>query len=97
MNCVFSPLAEHDIEEIGDYIALDDPYRAVSFIREIREQCFNIIDKPEAAPLRPELGEGIRMVPFGRYLIFYTFAVDLIRIERVLHGARNIPALFDDA
>lgn len=70
MNCVFSPLAERDIEEIGDYIARDAPYRAVSFIREIREQCFNIIAKPEAAPLRPELGEGIRMVPFGRYLIF---------------------------
>ncbi len=97
MNCVFSPVAEHDLEEIGDYIALDNPNRAVFFIREVREQCFKITDRPEAAPLRPELGEGIRMVPFGHYLIFYTVAADLIRIERVLHGARNIPALFDDA
>jgi plasmid stabilization system protein ParE len=38
MQRVFSPLAEHDIEEIADYIALDDPRRAVSFIREIRER-----------------------------------------------------------
>lgn len=95
MQCILSPLAEFDLEEIGDYIARDNPGRAVSFIREIREQCAKITDNPTAAPLRPELGAGIRMVPFGRYLIFYTTDADLIRIERILHSARNIPALFD--
>ncbi|MBI5590741.1 MAG: type II toxin-antitoxin system RelE/ParE family toxin [Deltaproteobacteria bacterium] len=34
------------------------------------------------------------MVPFGHYLIFYTVNAQGIRIERVLHGARNIPVLF---
>ncbi len=43
MQCVFSPLAELDLEEIGDYIARDNPSRAVSFIREIREQCAKIV------------------------------------------------------
>lgn len=95
MQCVFSPLAEQDLEEIGDYIARDNPDRALSFIREIRGQCAKITHNPRAAPLRPELGTGIRMVSFWRYLIFYTFDSDLIRIERILHGARNIPALFD--
>ncbi len=94
-QCVFSPLAEFDLEEIGDYIARDNPARAVSFIRDIREQCIKITAMPEAAPLRHELGEGIRMLPFGRYLIFYTANNEGIRIERVLHGARNIPVLFD--
>ena len=28
------PLAELDLEEIGDYIARDNPARAVSFIRD---------------------------------------------------------------
>jgi plasmid stabilization system protein ParE len=28
MQCVFSPLAEFDLEEIGDYIARDNPARA---------------------------------------------------------------------
>jgi toxin ParE1/3/4 len=95
MQCVFSPLAEFDLEEIGDYIARDNPARAVSFIREIRELCLKITVMPEAAPLRPELGEGLRMMPFGHYLIFYTVNSENIRIERVLHGARNIPILFD--
>ncbi|MGO9311428.1 MAG: type II toxin-antitoxin system RelE/ParE family toxin [Syntrophobacteraceae bacterium] len=57
---------------MGDYIARDNPPRAVSFIREIREQCAKITATPLAASLRHELGEGIRMVPFGHYLIFYT-------------------------
>jgi len=95
MRCVFSPLAELDLEEIGDYIARDNPPRAVSFIREIREQCAKITAMPLGAPSRHELGEGIRMVPFGHYLIFYTADAESIRIERVLHGARNIPVSFD--
>jgi len=33
MQCILSPLAEFDLEEIGDYIARDNPGRAVSFIR----------------------------------------------------------------
>ncbi len=94
MQCVFSPLAEFDLEEIGDYIARDNPPRAVSFIREIRVQCVKIMAMPEAAPLRNELCEGMRMAPFGHYLIFYTVGIESIRIERVLHGARNISVLF---
>lgn len=95
MRCVLSPLAELDLEEIGDYIARDNPPRAVSFIREIRERCAGITANPAAAPLRPELGEDIHMVLHGRYLIFYTAAPKSVRIERILHGARNVPDLFD--
>jgi toxin ParE1/3/4 len=95
MQCVFSPLAEFDLEELGDYIARNNPCRAVSFIREVRELCIKILAMPEAFPLRSGLGEGLRMAPFGHYLIFYTVSAESIRIESVLHGARNIPVLFD--
>ena len=37
MTVVFSPVAETDLEEIGDYVALDNPRRAVTFVREIRD------------------------------------------------------------
>ncbi len=50
---------------------------------------------PEAYPLRPDLGDNIRMIPFKAYLIFYS-AGEEIRIERVLHGARNYSSLFDN-
>jgi toxin ParE1/3/4 len=65
----FFPLAEFDFEEIGNYIARDNPPRAVSFIREFRELHIKITAMPEAALLHHELVESIRMVPFGKYLI----------------------------
>ncbi|UGQ46703.1 type II toxin-antitoxin system RelE/ParE family toxin [Massilia endophytica] len=36
------PQAISDLEEIADYIALDNPRRAVSFIDELRRQCRRI-------------------------------------------------------
>ena len=46
MRAHFTPQAEIDLEEVGDYIALDNPRRAVSFIREIRQHCERIADGP---------------------------------------------------
>jgi toxin ParE1/3/4 len=85
----FTLRAERDIEEIGDFIARDNPMRAVTFISELTERCEQLIEHPVAAPLRPEFGPGVRMVPFGRYLIFYMFESSLLEIIRVVHGARN--------
>lgn len=88
MKCIFSAYAELDLEEIADYIARDNPRRALSYISEIRARCHNITTFPEAAPLREEFGVGIRVVPFGPYLIFYTAGADAVRIERILSGSR---------
>jgi len=95
MPCVFSPHAAIDLEDIGDYIARENPERAVTFILEMKERCDKIAATPRAFPLRPELGEGFRMMVFKSYLVFYRIDGDTVRIERVLHGARNIQALFD--
>ena len=94
MQLLFSPAAEFDLEEIGDYIARDNPQRAVSFVLGIKKQCAKITASPTAAPLREELGKGVRMVPYKNYLVFYTTEACNIRIQRILHGARNIPEIF---
>jgi toxin ParE1/3/4 len=36
MQLLITPLAARDLEEIGDYIALDNPTRAGSFVAELR-------------------------------------------------------------
>lgn len=86
---LFDRRAEFDLEEIGDYIARDNPRRAVSFVQEIREHCRLLTTFPEAARLRPEFGDGVRVSIFGRYLVFYVVHNDVLRIRRVIHGARN--------
>jgi toxin ParE1/3/4 len=61
MRAHLTPQAEIDLEEIGDYIALDNPKRAVSFIREIRQHCERIADGPRRYVARPDLGDEIRI------------------------------------
>ena len=95
MRCRFTPLAEADLEAIGDDIARGNPRRALTFVQELRERCAKIVHMPRAAPLRPELGEGIRVVTFGRYLICYSERdPDQVVVERIVHGARNLKRLF---
>jgi toxin ParE1/3/4 len=94
MPVVFTVRGERDLEEIGDYIAADNPSRAVSFIREIREHCAKIAASPLAYAARPELGEGIRACVHGRYLILFQPEARDVLIVRVLHGARDYPSLF---
>jgi toxin ParE1/3/4 len=53
MRLTLTPLAEQDLEAIGDYIAADNPTRAVSFIRELRAQCQRIAANPPGYRLRP--------------------------------------------
>jgi plasmid stabilization system protein ParE len=46
MKLGISPLAEQDMEAIGDYIAQDNPVRAVSFTEELYQQCLLIAESP---------------------------------------------------
>jgi toxin ParE1/3/4 len=48
-----------------------------------------------AARARIDLAPGVRMAVHGRYLVFYRDlpADNAVRVERVLHGARNLPRL----
>ena len=45
--------AEHDLEAIGDYIARDNPGRAISFLQELGEKCLALADMPTRVPLVP--------------------------------------------
>lgn len=89
----FSPKAVDDLERIGDYIARDNPRRALSFVDEVREHCRELAEFPLAARGFPELGEGARITPHGNYVILYRVILDRVRIERILHGASDIMAL----
>ena len=94
MRLAFTPLAEQDLEAIADYIVVDNPVRALSFVRELRAQCQRIALNPPGYRLRQELGEGIRSCAHGNYVIFFESDPDAVLIVRILHGARDIPAVF---
>ena len=78
-----------------DYIARDNPIRAATFIAELEAKCRTVATAPELYPFRTDLAPGLRMAAHGRYLVLYRDipAQNAVRIERVLHGARDLPRL----
>ena len=89
MKVSFSPGARDDLMEIAVYIAQDNPTRALTFVDELEDRCIHLGTAPGIGTVRPELGRGIRMLPHGRYLIFYREAHGVLRIERIIHSARD--------
>ena len=86
--------AEQDLECIADYIALDNPPRAVSFLQELRGKCLALADMPERFPLVPRYEEsGVRRRGHGNYLIFYRIEPEKVVIVHVLHGAQDYTAI----
>jgi toxin ParE1/3/4 len=94
----FTQSAKTDLEQIGDYIAQDNPKRALSFVRELRSAALTLADTPRAFPVVPRYERyGIRRRPFGNYLIFYRVEADQLVILHILHGARDYePLIFPD-
>jgi toxin ParE1/3/4 len=94
MLVTFTPPAENDPEESGDYIAARNPARALTFVLELRAKCESLADAPRAYPLVPRYEHaGIRRRRHCDYLIFYRVGVDTINIVHILHGAQNYESI----
>ena len=94
MEVVFSQQAELDLEEIADTIAIDSGPAAIRFIQAIREHCARIGLMPLACPARRELGFDIRCCVHQRYLIMFQSGASTVLVVRILHGSRDLLALF---
>ena len=86
--------AEYDLETIGDYIARDNPARALSFLQELRSKCLGLADMPERFPLVPRYeAAGVRRRVHRNYLIFYRVEREKVVILHILHGAQDYSAI----
>ena len=89
------PLAEADILEIWDYIADDSLAAADRWVDRLDEQFRLLAAQPMMGRARDELAPRVRSFPFGRFVAFYVPLDDGIDVVRVLHGARDIDAVFN--
>jgi toxin ParE1/3/4 len=98
MTLEFSSEAESDLEQIADYILQDNPRRALSFIRELRSQCEDLVNRPNGFALLPrDETHGICRRVHGTYLIVYRVETVRVIIVHVPHGATGYGAmLFSD-
>ena len=83
-------IALHNLGSIADYIALDNPKRAITFIQELRE-------KTNLLPEFPSVGRAGRvagtreLVVHKNYIVTYRMKGESIEILRVRHVAQKHP------
>ena len=96
------PRADADVDEAAEYYAEEASLEvALRFLGAVQQVYEFVRSNPEAgSPGQYESRElqGMRRWPvprFDSYLVFYRLAGEWVEIVRVLHGARDIEALFE--
>ncbi len=97
MKVVLTQTALADLRSIGDWIARDDPDRAITFVHELRAKCLSRAEKPQSYPVATNIGTDIRKCGHRRYLILYRITHERIEVVHVVHGARDYARLFSQA
>jgi toxin ParE1/3/4 len=90
---LITPRAAADLEEIGDYIALDNPAAAVRMIDRLEEVSILLSERPRIGTSRDDIAKGVRAFPVGNYLILFRTLADGVEIVRYVHGARQMRGL----
>ncbi|RWN26163.1 type II toxin-antitoxin system RelE/ParE family toxin [Mesorhizobium sp.] len=91
---VRSPAAENDLIEIWFGIATDIPLAADRFLDAIAARILRLASFPESGPKRLDIGAEVRALTIGNYLVLYRLAEQRVEVVRVVHGARDVSALF---
>ena len=97
-NVALSDTAEEGLLDIVDYIALDNPVRAVSFVEELTtslRKTLSIFPYSGKVVDDLEVGQEIRVWPHGNYNSYYRIVEgqQLVEVLFVFHAGRDIQAL----
>lgn len=94
---VYASLAEDDLNQIFDFIAADNPRRALSYIEEIRQACRNLCETPMIGIDRSDLRPGIRILSlWRRVVVAYELPPDRVRVLRIFTAGRDYEAIMAD-
>ena len=90
---IISDEAENDLLEIGRYIAKKSSLKkALEYMDFLEDRARSLADFPGKGRVYEPF--PYRVLPVNSYLIFYRIEDDQVLIVRILHGARDIEALF---
>ena len=97
MRLRLSPHVPGDLEEIAEFIANDSPRHALRILRLLRARMKEIAKQPALYRLRPELGSDARLAAVGQYVILFRIRANAVRIERIVHGSRDLVQILERA
>ena len=97
---LITPKASHDLDEIYNFIAQNNPDTALKFFDAARQTFNQLAKNPGIGTIyevsKPEL-QGLskwRVKRFDKYIIFYCYSDDLVEIVRILYAGRDISVIF---
>lgn len=91
-----SASAENDLLETWLYVAEDSVDSADRLLDQIETEIGRLLMQPEMGRRREELAAGLRSWATSTpYILFYFAESDGITIARVLHHARDVPAIWN--
>lgn len=96
MKVAISAGAWDDLGTIAEWIARDDPERAVSYTDELLDACEALTMYPRIYPRWPHRsGREIRRFNHNDHAVFYEIRNTDIQILGFIHGARDLTALIE--
>ena len=93
--------ADADLDELGEFIALDSPQAALRFYEAAQTAYDTLVRFPKIGArceFRSPQAADLRMWPipgFENRIIFYRSNKNSIEIVRILHGARDLQSIFE--
>lgn len=96
MRVTLTDTAKADLAAVSSFISQDSPARASAFVASLKRQCRSLGENFLRNPVFVHSeNDSIRRAIYREYMIFYKVMPDRISILRIVHGARNLDALFD--
>ena len=89
--------AQDDLQEIGDYIAVNASLtRALSVVSTIRAEFLKIGENPGIGHFKEDVvGKELKFWSIYKYLIAYRWEQNPVEVVAVVHGNRDLAALFE--
>ncbi len=91
MEIQVAALAEQDLDSIWDYVAeaSGNAETADRLILRIVSVFKVLASNPKAGIQREDMAAGLRCIPCGIYIVYYTMDSQYVKIVRIVHGMRD--------
>jgi toxin ParE1/3/4 len=94
------PAADVDVDDLALYIAQNSVEQAARFYDAAAATYKQLLEYPDRWAIYGFTDPRLRdlrkysIIGFPNHLVFYRIDSDMVEIVRVVHGARDLPALF---
>jgi toxin ParE1/3/4 len=94
-HVIRSDQAQRDLDEILDYLDSQSTQAADRFAVKFEQTCNLHAAHPQIGASAEECATNLRQFTVWNYAVFYRPVEDGIEVIRIIHGARDIPKLFE--